>query len=257
MFGFGQKRKSRPRITAVSESAIGLVRENNEDHLLVDDAHTAYCVADGMGGGADGEKASEIVCAEILMLLRYQPEDFAARMEASCNAVICSNEAIWDYSRSMGFEQMGTTLSMLIFDPNDAAHAAICHVGDSRVYRFRDGTVSMLTRDHSVGAELGRRLGYGPEFASRSNPLSHVLTRAIGTAETVSPDWKKISVQPGDRYLLCTDGVHDVVSDERLGELVGKGPLKAAKAALSKEIVDCGAPDNYSFILLETGAECC
>lgn len=255
MFGFGRKRAV-PRVRAVSESAVGKVRDNNEDHVLVDDEHLVYGVADGMGGGACGEKASEIVCAEIAMLVRMQPDDFAARMEASCNAVICSNEAIWDYSRSMGFDQMGTTLSLMIFDHEDATKAAICHIGDSRVYRFRNGEVTALTRDHSVGAELGRRFG-GSGFSSRSNPLSHVLTRAIGTGGTVCPDWRKLSVAPGDRYLICTDGVHDVVSDARLLELVGGGSLEAAKRALSEEVLDCGAPDNYSFVILETEVGCC
>lgn len=254
MFGFGLKRKCKPRITAVSESAVGLVRENNEDHLLVDGQHLVYCVADGMGGGADGEKASEIVCAEIEMLVRYQPADFASRMEASCAAVVCSNEAIFDYSQAMGFEQMGTTLSLLVFDPEDSSHAALCHVGDSRIYRFRKGKVSQLTRDHSVGAELGRRLG-GADLANRANPLAHVLTRAIGTGKTVCPDWKKITVEPGDRYLLCTDGVHDVVSDERLLELVANVPLEEAKRALKTEVYDCGAPDNLSFVILDVEAE--
>ena len=254
MFGFGLKRKSKPRITAVSESAVGLVRENNEDHLLVDGQHLVYCVADGMGGGADGEKASEIVCAEIEMIVRYQPVDFAARMEDACTAVVCSNEAIFDYSQAMGFDQMGTTLSLLVFDPEDSSHAALCHVGDSRIYRFRKGKVSQLTRDHSVGAELGRRLG-GAELANRANPLAHVLTRAIGTSKTVCPDWKKITVEPGDRYLLCTDGVHDVVSDERLLELVANVPLEAAKRALKTEVYDCGAPDNLSFVILDVEAE--
>ena len=254
MFGFGLNRKGKPRITAVSESAVGLVRENNEDHLLVDGQHLVYCVADGMGGGADGEKASEIVCAEIEMIVRYQPADFASRMEAACTAVVCSNEAIFDYSRSMGFDQMGTTLSLLVFDPEDSSHAALCHVGDSRIYRFRKGKVSQLTRDHSVGAELGRRLG-GADLANRANPLAHVLTRAIGTGKTVCPDWKKITVEPGDRYLLCTDGVHDVVSDERLLELVANVSLEEAKRALKTEVYDCGAPDNLSFVILDVEAE--
>ena len=256
MFGFGSKKK-KPVITAVGESAVGLVRANNEDHLLVDGAHAVYCVADGMGGGADGEKASEIVCAEIAMMLRLQPDEFAARMEAACNAVICSNEAIWDYSREMGFEQMGSTVSMLLFDPTNVAQAAICHVGDSRIYRFRGGKIHPLTHDHSVGAELGRRFGMGAGFSARSNPLAHVLTRAVGTGATVAPDWKKLTVVPGDRYLLCTDGVHDVVSDGRLQELVGRGTLEAAKKALSKEVLDRGAPDNFSFIILDVETECC
>lgn len=255
IFGFGRK-KTAPRVRAVIESDVGLVRENNEDHILVDDMRFIYGVADGMGGGADGEKASEIVCAEIAMLVRMQPADFAARMEAVCNAVVCSNEAIWDYSKAMGFDQMGTTLSLLIFDPEDSTKAALCHVGDSRVYRFRGGSVSALTRDHSVGAELGRRFA-GSGFASRSNPLAHVLTRAIGTGDTVSPDWRRITVMPGDRFLLCTDGVHDVVSDERLLELVGKGTLEEARRSLAEEVLDSGAPDNFSFVVLDVEGGCC
>ena len=254
MFGFGLKKKRKPRISAVSESAVGLVRDNNEDHLLVDGQNLVYCVADGMGGGADGEKASEIVCAEIQMMVRYQPVDFAARMEAACNAVVCSNEAIFDYSRAMGFEQMGTTLSLLVFDPENSSQAALCHVGDSRIYRFRKGKATQLTRDHSVGAELGRRLG-GAELANRANPLAHVLTRAIGTGKTVCPDWKKITVEPGDRYLLCTDGVHDVITDDRLQEIVTNVSLDEAKRALTAEVFDCGAPDNLSFVILDVEAE--
>lgn len=255
IFGFGRK-KTRPRIRAVSESAVGLVRENNEDHLLVDGQHAVYCVADGMGGGVDGEKASEIVCAELAMLVRLQPEEFAARMEAACNAVVCSNEAIFDYAQSMGFKQMGTTVALIVFDPENSSHAVICHVGDSRIYRFRRGLASALTRDHTVGAELAHRFGGSDELASRSNPLSHVLTRAIGTGGTVSPDWKKLSLQPGDRYLLCTDGVHDVVSIERLQWLVGRGTLEEAKQALAEEVVGCGAPDNFSFVILDVEESC-
>jgi len=250
MLGFG-KRGFRTKISAVSESSVGLVRENNEDHLLADGVLGVYGVADGMGGGADGEKASEIVCAEVATLLRLQPLDFAARMEAVCNAIICSNAAIYDYSTAMKFDQMGSTASLLVLDPEDGSQAAICHIGDSRIYRFRKGAIRLLTQDHSVGAELARRLGTMAECASRSNPLSHVLTRAIGTGKSVSPDWKKLVVEPGDRYLLCTDGVHDVIEDERMLEIVGKGSLAEAKRSLAQAVMEEGAPDNFSFVILD------
>lgn len=248
------RRKVSPRISAVSESDVGLVRGNNEDHLLVDDAHLVYGVADGMGGGAEGERASELVSAEVAMLVRYQTEDFIVRLDAACTAVVCANEAIFDYAQSKGFRQMGTTLAMVIFDPGDYSRAAICHVGDSRIYRFRGGRIFPMTHDHSVGAELSRRLGGAVEYADRSNPLSHVLTRAIGTGSTVCPDWKKLVVEPYDRYLICTDGVHDVVSDERLLEVVGKGSLEEAKLALRREVYGCGAPDNLSYVILDVMA---
>lgn len=255
MFGFGNK-SVRPMVRAVSASEVGLVRSNNEDHLLVDGAHLVYGVADGMGGGAEGEKASELVCAEVSMLVRQQPEDFSARMEAVCNAVISANEAIYDYAKLMGFQQMGTTLSLMMFDPEDASHAVICHIGDSRVYRYRKGEIAMLTRDHSVGAELERRYGAGEGFADRANPLSHILTRAIGTGESVCPEWKKLTVESGDRYLVCTDGVHDVVSNDRMRDLLGQTTLDDALASLTDEVYSCGAPDNFSVVIFDVEGQC-
>ena len=253
MFGFGRKKERKLVFSSISHSAVGLVRTNNEDHLLVAPELGVYCVADGMGGGADGEKASQIVCAEIAMLVKCQKPEFAVRMEAACTAVVAANESILDYSKRMGFDQMGTTVSMMMIDPEKPSQAAICHVGDSRIYRFRNRRAEPLTRDHSVAVELGDRLG--ADFTSRSNPLAHVLTRAVGTSEKVCPDWKKITIEAGDRYLFCTDGVHDVVSDGRLEDLLVGLSLEEAKKALITEVAKCGAPDNFSFIILDAEAE--
>ena len=242
--------KTKPRVRAVCESSIGLVRENNEDRFLADGNHLVYCVADGMGGGEQGEKASGLVCAEIAMLLRQQPEDFRARMEAICTAVVCANEAILDYARAMAFSQMGTTLSLLVFDPAVRSRAAVCHVGDSRVYRFRGGAVMPLTSDHTVAAEISRRRGAGVT-PDRANPLAHILTRAIGVTAAVCPDWRLVSVEPRDRFLICSDGVHDVIADDRLSELVSGGTPDEAKGRLVREVLAFGAPDNFTFIILD------
>ena len=232
MTGFSRK-KARPRITAVSASDTGLVRGNNEDHLLVDDEHLVYCVADGMGGGAEGERASELTCAEIAMLVRLQPENLVIRLDAACTAVVCANEAIHDYAKERGFSQMGTTLALLMFDPCDAAHAVICHVGDSRIYRIRHGLAERLTRDHRV-------------------PGGNTLTRAVGGRETVRCDLSDVEVRPGDRFLICTDGVSGVVSDARLAVFASGGTLETAAERLAAEVVKAGAPDNYSFVLVAT-----
>ena len=256
IFGlFKKKKTAKAPLRAVSMTDTGLERGNNEDHLLVRSDLGIFCVADGMGGGADGEKASQIVCAEIAMMVRQQPPEFATRMESVCNAVIDANNAIYDYSKLKGLGQMGTTVSILVFDPDNPLQAAICHVGDSRIYRFRRGELRQLTRDHSVAAEIGRKLG--SEFGDRSNPLAHVLTRAVGTGDKVNPDWKKISVEPGDRYLLCTDGVHDLLDATAIAGFLAIPSAEDVRRAVAAAVVGGGAHDNYSFIIVDVEASCC
>ena len=147
---------------------------------------------------------------------------------------------------------MGSTAALLMADPSRPARGAIAHVGDSRIYRWRKGSGKLLTRDHTVGDELGRALVSDSQAAalkSRKNPLSHILTRAVGTGFKVRPDWRKIDLRAGDRYLLCTDGVHDVISDAKVAALLGraKAPADAVKA-FAREVISCGAPDNYTLV---------
>jgi len=248
----GAKPPVLPAIAAESLSECGLVRPANEDHFHVSSATRVYCVADGMGGGAEGAKASEIVCRELRMMMNVVDGDFASRVRAAQRSLVDANAAIHDYARQRGFEQMGSTAAILIFDPADGTHAAVIHVGDSRVYRVRGGLATPLTRDHSIGFELSDFAGsQAAAFRSRANPLSHVLTRAIGVLPTVTCETKEIDVRPGDRFVLCSDGVHDVVTDARLAVFVGGGTLATAKQRLRDEVLAKGAPDNFTFILLE------
>ena len=253
MFGFGKKKRLKVACLTVSET--GLVRKDNQDSLFVDRAKTVFCVADGMGGGSEGATASRFVCEEVAKAVEGA-QGLAVRMEAVEAAIVAANDRVRAYAKERDFKQMGSTLAVLLVDPSDVRRAAICHIGDSRIYRIRRRTAELLTQDHTIGGQLGDMtkgvLAAG--FKSRTNPLAHVLTRAVGAADKVEGDWKRIDVADGDRFLICSDGVHDVVSDARIGAILScPGGLEESSRRLTDEVVRHGAPDNFSYVMVETG----
>jgi len=232
MFGFLKRKKTEPpRLEAVFVSETGLVCEDNQDNVHVSVGRGVFCVADGMGGGAEGAKASETICHELKMTLHVAEAEFGARLSAVQNALVDANYEIHGYARANGYARMASTAAVLVFSPDDRSRAAVVHVGDSRVYRIRRGLFERLTRDHRV---LG----------------GNTLTRAVGAAATVCCDIREIDVCPGDRFVVCSDGVSGVVSDARLAVYVSSGSLEAAAERLAAEVMKAGAPDNYSFILV-------
>ena len=252
MFGFGKRK--RLKAVCVTASETGSVRKDNQDSLFVDKAKTVFCVADGMGGGSEGATASRFVCEEIGKAV--EAKTLAERMEAVETAIAAANDRIRAYAKERDFKQMGSTMAVLLLDPSDRRRAAICHVGDSRIYRIRRRTAELLTHDHTVGGQLGEMtkgiLAAG--FKSRTNPLAHILTRAIGATDKVEGEWRKIDVVADDRFLVCSDGVHDVVPDEKIGSILsGPDDLAAASRHLTDEIVRGGAPDNFSYVMIEFG----
>ena len=253
MLGFGKR--TEPKVACVTASERGLVRKDNQDSLFVDGARTVFCVADGMGGGAEGATASRFVCEELERAVKSAP-DFAARVRAVDAAIGAANARILAYAAEKGFKQMGSTLAVLLIDPEDGRRAAICHIGDSRVYRVRRGSAELLTHDHTIGGQLSA-FATGDQAAglkSRANPLAHILTRAIGAAGKVEGEWRKIDLADGDRYLVCSDGVHDVVADSLIGEILTvECDLESASKRLGDEIVRNGAPDNYTYLIIEAG----
>ena len=231
MFGFGRAKRTPPPLEAVFVSETGLVRSENQDNVLVSINHQVFCVADGMGGGAEGAKASDVVCRELKMTVHVSEAEFYARVTATQNAIVDANYEIFTYARERGYGQMGSTAAILVFDPASRARAAVIHVGDSRVYRIRRGFGERLTRDHRV---VG----------------GNALTRAVGATATVRCDIREVDVQPGDRFVLCSDGVSSVISDARIAVFASGGALEDAAGRLAEEVVKAGAPDNYSFVLI-------
>ena len=242
-----------PAIKTVSRSDTGLVRMENQDSVICLGEIGVFAVADGMGGGKEGALASRMVCDELSRSVRAK--NFLKRVDEIETAVSAANARIFAYAKAHDFRQMGSTVALLAVDDESFARGVVGYVGDSRVYRVRGGAAEMLTRDHSVGAELDAAVGAGAgeRFSARSNPLSHILTRSVGVKEEVLLEWRKIDIAAGDRYVVCSDGVHDVIKADTLGRIVADGELESVAGALADEVVARGAPDNYSFVSVEMG----
>ena len=253
LFGHGEDVSQGPlHFDVAAATDRGLVRADNQDSYVMRKDEFFLSVADGMGGGADGALASAWISEEFSKLLEMPPVSFRERLDKAGAARADANTRIRAYIKERGIKMMGSTAALLMADPSRPARGAIAHVGDSRIYRWRKGIGKLLTRDHTVGDELGRALVNNTQAAavkSRKNPLSHILTRAVGTGFKVRPDWRKIDLRAGDRYLLCTDGVHDVLSNEQVSALLGraKTPADAVKA-FAREVISRGAPDNYTLV---------
>ena len=238
MFGFGSRKKGDlpdvpelPRLDAVFVSETGLVRAENQDNALVSIGHGVFCVADGVGGGLEGARASAIVCRELQHMLNASGATLSERVASVRRSLDAANDVIADYAASHGYAQMGSTAAALVFDPLDFSRAAAVHVGDSRVYRVRGGLAEALTRDHRAAG-------------------TNALTRAVGAGPRLRCDARLIDVRPGDRFVICSDGVHGVVSDARLALFASCGGLETAAERLADAVLRAGAPDNYTFVIV-------
>ena len=252
LFGRGDGAQGPLRFDVAAISDRGLVRPKNEDSYLMRKEDFFLSVADGMGGGADGALASSWVCEAFAGLLATSSAGFRERVKGTGAALEAANARIREYMNERRIKMMGSTAAVLLADPARPSRGVIAHVGDSRIYRWRKGKGIQLTRDHTVGDELGRAHINAADAAalkSRKNPLSHILTRAVRTGFKVRAEWRKIDIRAGDRYLLCTDGVHDVLSNVQVSAHLGsaKTPAEVLRA-FARDVISYGAPDNYTLV---------
>ena len=207
-----------------------------------------------MGGASAGARASQMVCealAEALPGFSDFRRTNAARAAILDSALQQVNGRMRAYAREQGYKSMGSTVVLVQILTEDGRRALVAHAGDSRLYRLRAGELRQLTRDHTFGEMWGERTANDREAAllkSRANPYSHVLTRAVGTEYKVRADWKLLDIRRGDRYLLCSDGVHDMLSDDQIAAFLAKGTPAEVVDALSRAILAAGAVDNYSIV---------
>ncbi len=233
------------RFAAASDS--GLVRDSNQDALFVD--WSIVLVADGMGGHAAGEVAAQIA-AEVASQ-RFQADSTVAGLQAavqSANRAIVEDAA--DHPDRFG---MGTTLIALALTHDDTGTVfpTLAHVGDSRAYQLRDGALRQLTDDHSVAEEWVRMGRLTPEEA-QTHPRRHQLTRVLGVEEAVEVDLQSIEAQPGDRILLCSDGLSNELSDSQIAEIAATDePLEAIVENLVAAARAAGGHDNITAVLVE------
>ena len=228
----------------------GRQRRDNEDNAFA--RAPVFVVADGMGGAQAGEVASRIAVEAFEQGL---PDDGSPE-ERLATRVRQANNQIYERSRAdRGRAGMGTTLTAAYVDD---AHVAIAHVGDSRAYLFRDGTLQRLTQDHSLVDELVRR-GKLTEEQAAEHPQRSIITRALGPEPDVEVDTWTYPARPGDVVLLCSDGLTSMISEERVREtLAANDNLDAAADALINEANEAGGRDNITVVLFrleEAGGE--
>lgn len=237
-----------PTLQMSGRTDVGCAREHNEDQIAWDASAGLALLADGMGGHNAGEVASALAISVLHPLLRDLPADTLEQEVGMQNAVADANTEILHKAASdVVFNGMGTTLALVLFRDNGVM---VGHVGDSRVYRLRDGRLQQLTADHSLLQELVAG-GFMTAEEARLAVNKNVITRALGIEPTVDVEVHHHEIQAGDLYLLCSDGLNDMVTDNTIAQLLldYKDNLDAAADALVTEANRCGGNDNISVIL--------
>lgn len=237
------------RIAGLSD--VGRVRANNEDALDWNETAGVAVVADGMGGHPAGEVASTLAVRAVME--RVGRESGTGRWLAAGGdpqlALETANAAILaDAERHPRRRGMGTTAVVLACDDS---HCRLAHVGDSRVYRLRDGVLEQLTRDHTAAQQAVEQQLISPDQA-RLSPERHQLTRALGLEPSVPVDTHSLPLEHGDLFLLCTDGLTEMVEDDTLRSLLleeRRDPERAARV-LVRIALARGGHDNVTVALV-------
>jgi serine/threonine protein phosphatase PrpC len=229
------------RIRAVAATDIGLVRERNEDSYLVDEP--LFAVADGMGGHRGGDVASRLAI-ETLASASSNEGDVALS-----ERVRQANRAVFERSRSdRAVAGMGTTLTAALIDGD---RARLAHIGDSRAYLFREGELRMLTEDHTLVQQMVRE-GEISETEAGRHPQRSVVTRALGIDPSVVVDESIVDLHPGDRVLICSDGLTNMIEDDAVRAILEAEPdTERAAAALVRAANDAGGVDNTTVVLID------
>lgn len=246
--------KVRTRVSVGCKTDLGRVRENNEDkfeYYIPDDEGAlalrgmAFVVCDGMGGHAAGQIASELACKTFLDIYFNHPSESTA--SALLAGIKSANRYVYDVSLAVPSRRgMGTTLSALVLLQD---RAWVAHVGDSRIYRLREGEFERITKDHTW-VEDALRLGMIRPEEADTHPNRHMLSRAIGTEENVPPDIFDLDLREGDVFLLCSDGLINHVDDEALAQAIAEfGPSEAAWRLVGQALVG-GGSDNCTVMVV-------
>jgi serine/threonine protein phosphatase PrpC len=236
------------RWQAAGISDTGLRRDQNEDTLVLDQTEGVVIVADGMGGRPGGEYASSLA-AQVIQAHLSSPESLVAEPgDRMAEAVSLANLEVWNAAiTDPTREGMGTTVTALALN-RDSARWIIGHVGDSRGYLFRDDKLRRITRDHTVVQDLVESGAISPESIV-DHPLGHLINRAVGTEKTVEVDIFQGDAQSGDIFLLCSDGLAGLMTDDEIEDalqdlsVTGLDEKATALVALAHER---GAPDNVT-----------
>lgn len=231
-------------LRVASRTDVGLVRKINQDAVILGGGLMG--VADGMGGHNGGETASAGARDGLMRILAGRTPD----AETLADAVKEVNLELWKRQEDDDtLSGMGTTLSVLW--PTEEK-MLVAHVGDSRIYLLRDGMLRQVTRDHSMVADMVRR-GLLTEEQAAVHPMRNYITRAVGTEPQIEVDSLAFERQAGDRWLICSDGLHGLLSREELQALMAGESLEEAADQMMREALDRGGRDNISLVLVSDG----
>jgi len=238
------------RWNAAGVTDVGRLRRQDEDAFLVDEANGLFAVADGVGGSRAGDVASRLAVDTAERVMREErasqenPADVIRRIFESGHRAIMERAAA-----DPRVSEMATTLVLLHCNGKRAWTA---HAGDSRVYRWRGGELERLSRDHSFAEELEKAAGAG--IRSKS-PFGHVLTRCLGREGAWEPEIREIDFRPADRFLLCCDGLTDMVDEGDLAALLALG---VSPEETGRRLIDsanaAGGKDNITAVVVDITA---
>ena len=252
-------------LSAFGMTDVGKQREHNEDSFVVVPEHNVFVVADGMGGHQAGDVASKLATSFIgdffLSMAGEEatwPSNFERHLSEEENRLVTSvnlaNRRIFEQSRqNQSLSGMGTTVVMALFS-SAKGKAFVGHVGDSRAYRIRAGKIEQLTRDHSLYNEPFPNMSE----SEREELPRNVITRALGMEGSVTVDVSQHRLEPGDLYLLCSDGLSGMVTDEELLDLVSPAEANEHLDGACKKLLDAandhGGEDNITVVLVRVDA---
>ena len=236
------------RWSSAQDSNVGLVREINEDSILSSPEAQLWAVADGMGGYEAGNVASDMIVKTLASItaksLLHEIIDCVE------DSLIDVNHRIREYA---DIELEGRTFGSTVVTLIIKGHAGVClWAGDSRLYRYRNDQLEQLSRDHSQVEELLSQGAISAEEAE-SHPDSNIITRAIGANTDICIDIDVFRTRPGDTFLLCSDGLYNMLSKDEIASIIAKLPINEAVDRLIQKALDKGANDNVSVILVKGG----
>lgn len=239
-------------VKAAGQSDVGLVRENNEDSWKVIPEKNVYVLADGMGGHKAGEIASKTAVDSYSDSIESHSIDLGSVpfvSEFLLKIIKSVNQSVYKMAQSdRDLRGMGTTLCSVIFTPEAVVYA---HVGDSRIYCFRDHKLKQLTEDHSLVQEL-LDLGELSSRQARGHHQRNIITKAIGTEPSVEPSLHTCDVQAGDLFLMCSDGLTDLMSNREVEKILTlTAPISQKVELMIQSANRRGGQDNITVILME------
>jgi protein phosphatase len=227
----------------------GLRRLNNEDTILVDENQGICLVADGIGGNAGGEIASRLFSQTAENAFSGVPFQEELRYQILQKVFADANETIFNYAQSHpGCDGMGCTAEMLVLNDD---RFMLGHIGDSRTYRLRDGEIKQLTMDHTL---VKQQLDQGliTQEEAKHHSFKNVILRAVGIQQNPSLDVLRGNIYPGDMFLLCSDGLTDMVDDDFIkNHLISEKGIREKVDGLIQEANARGGKDNISAILIQ------